>query len=165
LNKHLIALAGLALMLPSVTSLPVARAADPGRVTVEPGDRALFVQAENASVETVFSELAQALEAEIAGLEAVDTKRRVTGQIRAPLDRILAWLAPDRSYALFWDGAGDTEADQAYGAGVRIVFFPDFGPRATSRGVRPTRRSTAKSYRGVRGRRDLGRSTARRRAR
>jgi hypothetical protein len=123
----------------------------PGGLVVQraANDR-ISIQAQDVTVDDVLTRLAETLDADIVGLETIPTDRRVTGRIELPLDRILAWLAPDASYAMYWSPSEGWENGGNSAKRLRIVFFPE----GQAGGAIPSSRSG--SFRGFGGAEDAG---------
>jgi hypothetical protein len=105
----------------------------------------ISIRAQNVTVDDILTRLAETLDADIVGVETIPTDRRVTGQIELPLDRVLAWLAPDASYAMFWSPSEGWENGGSGAKRLRIVFFPE-GQAAS-----PVSSGRASSFRGFGG--------------
>jgi hypothetical protein len=95
----------------------------------------LDVVAEQVSAAAVLEALAEALAIGFEGTEQVDLTRPITGRMRAPLERILAWVAPDASFAVIQGGASPAGPASASEVRLRVVFFPK--GRDPDPGLRP----------------------------
>ena len=66
------------------------------QVELLPADT-LYIRAEDASVTEVLESIAEAMNADIIGIETLETEERVSCDLEVPLIRALAWLAPHMS--------------------------------------------------------------------
>lgn len=110
----------------------------------------ISIRAQDVTVDDILTRLAETLDADIVGVETIPTDRRVTGAIELPLDRVLAWLAPDASYAMFWTPSEGWENGGGGAKRLRIVFFPE------GQAGSPVYSGRASSFRGFGGGRDAG---------
>jgi hypothetical protein len=101
-----------------------AQGADGLEVQRAANDR-ISIDAQDVRVDDILVRLAEILDAEIIGVETIPTDRRVTGSIELPLDRVLAWLVPDASYAMYWSPGGGWDSGESGAKRLRIVFFPE----------------------------------------
>ena len=95
------------------------------QVELLPAGDTLYIRAEDASVTEVLESIAEAMNADIIGIETLETEERVSCDLEIPLIRALAWLAPHQSYAVFWGARTAPDLENGWSERMRIVFFPE----------------------------------------